>query len=501
MVTATSEESLDEARWRAVVSSARDAIICIDRSGAISVFNPAAERMFGYSADDIVGDNVRRLMPSPHAEQHDDYVRQYEETGIAKAIGKVRDVSAKRRDGTVFPIELSVSRVASGEEITYTAIVRDVSERRRMEELIRSERDFADSLIDTAHVIVLVLDPRGRIVRFNRHMEEISGYRLGEVRMKDWFDTFLVHRDRPRIQEVFDSALGGEDVHGTVNPIITKDGQERQIQWYGKRLIDRDGEVIGVVSVGHDITERLETAERLSELEHSSRQRDRLADIGAITARVVHDLGNPLAALSMQAQLILRRAKRGDFQPAEMVERPVEQMLETLNRLETLAREFTDFAREQKLKLVKTPMRSYLLNVTAVWEAYAGSHHAALRVRVEPDLPEIEIDPEMLRRVLDNVIKNAIDAIEDDDGEVSISAHRCRQDRVCIEVADNGVGIEPGIDVFRMFETTKKEGTGIGLAIAKQIVLAHNGDIRHESRSPKGTVFHVELPLNGPQSG
>ncbi len=495
-----SGHSLDEARWQAVVTTAQDAIICIDRSGVVTLFNPAAERIFGYPSKEMVGQDVRLLMPSPYAEEHAEYLRRYEATGEAKAIGRVRDVSAKRKNGTIFPIELSVSKVAGGKDITYAAIIRDVSDRRKMEDLIRSERDFADSLIDTAHVIVLVLDPSGRIIRFNRHLEEVSGWALGELRMEDWFAKFLPDRERARIRSIFDSALAGEEVHGNVNAILTKDGGERQIQWYAKRLVDRDQEVIGVVSIGHDITERILAEQRIDELEHSSRQRDRLADIGAITAKVVHDLGNPLAALSMQAQLILRRAGRGDFQPAEIVARPVEQMLETLNRLELLVREFTDFSREQKLKLARTPMGRYLPNVTELWDAYASSHGVSLRTRVEPDLPEINADPEMLRRVLDNIIKNAIDSISGGEGEVVVRANRCKQNRICINVSDDGCGVPPNIDVFRLFETTKKEGTGIGLAIAKQIVMAHNGDLRYESRSPKGTVFHIELPIHGPQA-
>jgi PAS domain S-box-containing protein len=406
-----------------------------------------------------------------------------------------------RKDGGEFPIELSVSRVDDDGMVTYTAILRDVSDRRHIEDLLRNERDFADSLIEAAHVIVLVLDPQGRIVRFNRHLEDVAGYRFDEMREQDWFEMFIPERDRARIQAIFQAVLGGTEVHGNVNPILTRQGDERTIQWYGKRLVDGDQQVLGVVSVGHDITERLLAEKRLHDLEHASRQRDRLADIGAITAKVVHDLGNPLAALSMQAQLILRRAKRKDFEPADLVEKPVEQMLDTLGRMEVLIREFTEFAREQRLDLTITPMRTYLSNVTEVWDAYAAARGVSLHTRVEPNLPDIQADPEMLRRVLDNLIKNAVDAIDEEEGEVVVSAHRCKDDKVCVEVSDSGCGIPEGLDVFRLFETTKKDGTGIGLAIATQIVSAHRGDILHEPRTPKGTVFKLELPIYGPQSG
>lgn len=491
--------TLDAARWQAIIQAAQDAIICIDETGAVTLFNRAAERLFGYAACEIIGSDVARLMPEPYASEHAGFLRAYRETGVAKAIGRVRNVEAMRRDGSIFPIELSVSEVAHDGSSTYAAIIRDVSERFDIADLLQSEHEFTDSLIETAHVIVLVLDREGRIVRYNRRLEEISGIAFPEMRERDWFTSFIPEYDRPAIRRIFEAALHGNDVEGHVNPILTADGGLRQIQWYAKRLFDRSREVIGVISVGHDITDQLRAGERLRELEDSARQADRLADIGAITAKVVHDLGNPLAALAMQLQLILRRVRRGDVHPAEIVEKPVAQMLETLGRLEALVREFTDFARDRRLKVSRVDLPSYLAEIGALWEAYAAESGVSLRIEAAPGLPALNADPEMFRRVLDNVIKNAIDAITAESGMVVVAAARFERDQVRISVSDDGVGIPDGLDVYRLFETTKPEGTGIGLAVAKQIVDAHGGRIHHEPRTPRGTVFHIDLPVGGPK--
>ncbi|MCP4625551.1 MAG: PAS domain S-box protein, partial [bacterium] len=102
----------------------------------------------------------------------------------------------------------------------------EAEKRERAEEALRVERDFAESLIETAQAIVLVLDTQGRIVRFNPYMEEISGYHIEEMKGKDWFDTFLPHRDRARIREVFQRAISDIQTSGNINSIITKDGHE-----------------------------------------------------------------------------------------------------------------------------------------------------------------------------------------------------------------------------------------------------------------------------------
>jgi len=134
--------------------------------------------------------------------------------------------------------------------------VSDITDRVRAEETLQKERDFAEGLIATAQAIVLVLDTEGRIVRFNPYMETVSGYRLDEVRGKDWISTFLPQRDHKRIRKLFRRAVDDIPTHGNVNVIVTREGQERRIEWYDKTLKDNMGNIVGLLAVGQDITER-----------------------------------------------------------------------------------------------------------------------------------------------------------------------------------------------------------------------------------------------------
>jgi len=360
-------QRLNDARWQCVLDTARDAIISIDPNGIISLFNREAERIFGLSAEEVVGRNVTMLMPSPYFEHHDGYLRQYQATGMAKAIGRIRHVEALRKNGEIFPIELSVSEARIDDQVLYTAIIRDVSERHSTETTLR-------------------------------------------------------------------------------------------------------------------------------DLQALAQQRERLADIGAITAQIVHDLGNPLAAISMQGQLIVRRARRDPSQPLETVLKPAEQIVARVTALDVLIREFLEFAREKRLNLTPIDLRAILEAQVDLWAPLASDRHITLSLEMPDDSGCVEGDAEKLGRVLDNLVKNAVEAIEHDSGSVVIRVTLPNPEKVRISIEDSGPGIPESIDVFRLFETTKVHGTGLGLPIARQIVQAHGGSIHFEDRELGGTVFHIDLP-------
>jgi two-component system, LuxR family, sensor kinase FixL len=488
---------VDSARWQAVLGTMRDAIIAIDPDGRVTLFNAIAEQVFGYPADEVLGQNVSLLMPPPYRDEHDEYLRRYRRTGEARAIGRIRTVQGRRKNGDVFPIELSVSEAHLGEQVLYTAIVRDISDRLAIEAALRFERDFAERLIETAQMIVLVLDPAGRIERYNAYLEQVSGRAAADARGADWFTTFVPEREREHMRSLWTDAVA-TGPRKQVSPIVTAGGDERQIEWSSKLLNDGGGHRIGLLCTGEDITDRLAAQYRIDELQLAAQERTRLADIGAITAKVVHDLGNPLAALSMQAQLILRRARRGDFAPVAPVREPTEQILRTLRRLDSLVHEFTDFSRDQRLELRPIAVAAFLASCVDLWHALAAERHIALSLAPVGQLPPLRADEVMLRRVLDNLIKNAIEAVEHGPGEVVIAAAIPSPGKLCLTVEDSGPGIPEGLDVFKLFETTKPEGTGIGLAVARQLIAAHGGLIEHTSRSPCGTTFRIELPLQGP---
>jgi PAS domain S-box-containing protein len=200
--------------------------------------------------------------------------------------------------------------------------------RRGEEELLR-EKAFAESLLATAQAIVLVLDTEGRIVLFNPYMEQISGYRLDEVQGRDWFTTFLPKRDQHRIRELFQQAVTDIQTHGNVNPIITKDGQQREIEWYDKTLNDGAGNIIGLLAIGQDMTKRKRLEDELRKhqehLEKAVKERTaELAKANEKLKREINDRKRAEAALQQRTHDLGERVKELNclYGISELVEKP-----------------------------------------------------------------------------------------------------------------------------------------------------------------------------------
>jgi PAS domain S-box-containing protein len=160
-----------------VLDTAVDGVILIDARGAILTFNPACERLFGYRAEEVIGKNVKCLMPAPYHEKHDRYLDNYHRTGERKIIGIGREVVGRRSDGTTFPMGLSVGEATEGGKTVFVGIIHDLTERRRAEDRSR----WNDMLIGVKDYALIVLDPEGRVTAWNEGAGRIKGYRSDEI--------------------------------------------------------------------------------------------------------------------------------------------------------------------------------------------------------------------------------------------------------------------------------------------------------------------------------
>jgi PAS domain S-box-containing protein len=487
-----------EARGRAVLATAVDGIITCDEHGMIEEFNPAAERIFGYSAQEVIGRHVGVLGPPPAQAQGAHHIGTFPNVTPSGVPVGHHEVLGARKDGSLVPLEISVSEVAIGGKKWFTGFVRDISRRKEAEAALRRTQQQFDAFMSHLPGVAYLKDCDGRYLyvspAFEQHFRRPAADYLGRCDAEVWPADVAAHlRDNDRV------VISSGQVLQTTETVPQDDGPH---YWLSTKfpIFGPAGGVEMVGGIAVDVTDQRRAIDALRELQRVSQQRERLADVGAITAKILHDLANPLAGVSMQAQLILRRAARDPQQPASGVLHPAAQILSEVHRLDALIGELKDFARDQRLELRPLALRSFLQECIDVWRPLARVRNIAIHLEASEDLPDLRADRVKLRRVFDNLLKNAIEAIDVGPGLIRVRGEPIDQARVRIAVEDSGPGIPESVQPFRLFDTTKPYGTGLGLAIAKQIVQAHGGTIEYSPLQPRGTAFLLELAPDGPPS-
>jgi two-component system sensor kinase FixL len=357
-----------EAHLQSILDTMPDAMIVIDDGGIMMSFSAAAERLFGWTATEVLGKNVAMLMPSPYREQHDGYIDRYKATGERRIIGIGRVVVGERKDGSTFPMELSVGEVRSGGQRLFTGFVRDLTERQT------TERRLQDMQSELVHVSRLTA--------------------LGEMA------SALAHELNQPLSAIANYVKGSE---------------------------------------------RLLAAEPLDK------------------EKIKGALSNA-AEQALRAGQIIRRLR--DFVAKGEAERRIESLPKMLEEAGALA---------------------------MIGAKERGVH---LRFDIPRGIELVLADKVQIQQVVLNLMRNAIDAMEDSPKrELVVAARPIEDDMVDITVSDTGPGIAPEIaeHLFQPFMTTKATGMGVGLSISRTIVESHGGRIWAEPRTGGGTVFHFTL--------
>ena len=364
--------------------------------------------------------------------------------------------------------------------------IRYAIERASIEDTLREQKDFVTGLIETAQVIILVLDPAGHVLRFNRYLEELSGYSLEEVRDRDWFSLMLPERDRARERQAFIGALEGVAPRPSVATMVTRGSGEREITWTYQALKDARGRAAGVLSIGNDITQ-------LWEAQRRALQAERLAAIGQMLAVLAHESGNALNR--SQACLELLALKVGD-QPeaADLIGR----IQNAQDQLHYLYEDIRDYAAPLHLE------RGNRNLADVWWQTWAdlSALHLGRDVTVTHHTSGLDLscslDSLRMGQVFRNLVENALAACKD---PVRITIH-CDEAEiegrpaVRVAIRDNGTGLSPEqrMRIFEPFFTTKSKGTGLGMAIAQRIVEAHGGRIAVGDGAHPGAEIILTLP-------
>ena len=354
---------------RTILDTVPDAMIVIDEFGTVQFFSSAAERLFGYTANEVRGQNVRMLMPLPYRGQHDGYLARYRRTGERRIIGIGRVVVGQRKDGSTFPMELSVGEASQTAQRLFTGFIRD-------------------------------------------------------------------------------------------------------------------------------LTERQQTERRLHELQDGLLHVSRVRSMGEMAAALAHELNQPLTATANYVRAALRLLATP--QPnLEHVRQAMNHAVEQTLRSGEIIRRLRTFVTRGEVARQPESIAQLIEEASALALVGAKERGVKVLISMDPNLPPASVDRVQIQQVLLNLIRNALEAMEDCQvRELAITAS-VRTDHFLVNVSDSGSGVSAEIEakLFQPFVTTKAEGMGIGLSVCRTIVEAHGGVLWMEQNSNGGSTFRFTLPM------
>jgi two-component system sensor kinase FixL len=486
---------------QALLDAAVDAVILIDHRGVIEVFNRSAERLFGYAALEVVGQNVKLLMGDIDRRQHDGYMERYGRTGVPHIIGIGREVVARRKDSSTFPTFLSVGRVAGAEPARYVGFIQDLTLRNQALDAVVRERDRASRFLEAAQTILVALDPRRRVTLVNRKGCEMLGRDEAALLGADWFDAVVPETERQRASADFAAFLARtpHQPHHVVYPVRAREHAVRMIAWRCVVVEASAGGVSGILCSGDDVTDALRAAEEAREARERMMHVSRLATMGEMATGIAHELNQPLAAIATYAQAA-KRLLAAPQQPTADISDALEQIAAQALRAGEIIRRLRALVRNRATQREPTHLNTLIEELGTLTRADARLHDIRVRLELAPDLPLLELDPIQIQQVLLNLVRNAeqaLEAVPPGEREIVISTRLRANREVEARVRDSGPGVAPGIreNLFQPFATTKVAGTGLGLAISRSIIEAHNGKLEYAPESPRGASFYFCLPV------
>ena len=490
-----------EERFRAISTSAMDAIILSDEDDRVIYWNPAAERTFGFTEKEAVGRKIAELVIPPHGQKsHEMLLKELMNKQLSK---RHFGFNALRNDGTTFPMDLTVASVKLNDKNCLLSIVRDVTEWKALEEALRRERDMLEDITKNIGAGLVIIDKDYRILWSNNFLNQINGDLLN----KTCFSTFnTLNKICPGCgpKKIFEGA--SFDSREYFNQTLHDKGQPCWYELIATPIKDANGKVIAALELTVDITERKRLLTKLGEysqkLEETVLKRteqlkiaqaelvksERLAAIGELAGMVGHDLRNPLTGIKNSAYFLKKKgSKISQAQAQEMLE-VIDKCVNYSNKI---INDLLDYSRQIRLNLEEESPKKLLadsLSMLDIPEKIKILNHLN-------DEPTVTVDPDKIKRVFINLVKNAVDAMPKG-GKITIASKKVN-DNLEFSFSDTGEGIADDVlpKLFSPLFTTKAQGMGFGLAICKRIIEAHNGTIAIKTVKEKGTTFTVTLPI------
>jgi PAS domain S-box-containing protein len=371
----------------------------------------------------------------------------------------------------------------------------DISDRKRAELALLEERNFVSAILDTAGALITVCDRQGRFIRVNRACEQITGYSFEEVKDKYVWDLFLIPEEIESVKAVFQELQTGQFPIEHENYWVIRDGNRRLISWSNTAILDAEGSVKYIISIGIDITDR----KRAEEIRRALERAQELSDLRLrFFSMVSHEFRTPLSTILVSAQTLEARAH----------EWPEDKRRKSLRRIESAAKHLTQLLddvltinRAETGKLDLNPkaldLEKFCCSLLEELQLQSGNKHTINLVN-QGNCKNVFLDERVLRSILSNLLANAI-KYSPQGGEIQWLVN-CESGKVIFNIRDQGIGI-PLPDQIRIFEPFHRgnnvgniPGTGLGITVVKKCLDLHGGDISINSEEGRGTTVIVTIP-------
>jgi PAS domain S-box-containing protein len=499
----------NEARLRAILDNVVEGIITIDQRGTIETVNPASVAIFGYAEDEVIGHNIKMLMPQPYQREHDGYLKNYCETGKAKVIGSGREVLGRRKDGSIFPLELAVSELQLGGRRVFSGIVRDITERKHAADaLLAASRQLAattglqQAILNSANFSMIATGVDGIIKMFGAGAERMLGYAGADL--IDLQTPAILHDPaevaaraqalsaelgrpiEPGFETLMAQARAGrpDEMEWTY---IRKDGGRLPVMLSVTAVKDEHGVLTGYLGIAYDLTERKKIEQMKNEF----------------ISTVSHELRTPLTSIRGSLGLLAAGSIGAIPQAAHV-------LLDIANNnCERLVRLINDILDIEKIESGNMPLNTVTQPILPLaqqaiesTEAYAAQH--GVRFLLQPGAGSgnayVMVDADRIIQVMVNLLSNAAKFSPEGADVKVILAQTPGWVRMAVIDQGPGIGEQFRAHIFKKFaqadssDTRQKGGTGLGLSISKAIIEKHQGRIGFNPAPGAGTEFYFELP-------
>ncbi len=507
MASTVAESLLSRAFFEAVP----DAMVAVDDRGKIVQINSQTERLFGYTQDELLGQGVEVLVPVGQRDLHHKHRGKFQQRPEMRRMGAQLDLRGRRKDGSEFPVEISLSPVSTDHGMFVLSAIRDISARKLIEaqlqkaqdELnaskdrqIRESQDRLAEIVNSSQDAIIGKSLDGTITHWNKGAEQMYGYTAEEAIGKSI--SILSPDDRPdEIPDILRKLRLGERVEYFETVRVRKDGQRLNISISVSPIRDAQGEVIGASAIARDVTGQRRAEEQL-------RQAQKLEAMGRLAGGVAHDFNNVLGIVTVCCELLRSHVTDDALQYLENIG-------EAAHRGTSLTRQLLSFSRRQATFQPRLlDIGDSIKEVVKLLRPLMGDDvEIVVRQGAEPTV--VESDPSQLDQVILNIAVNARDAMPKG-GKLILQTSVQEFDTVMAElhrplkvgryvllaISDTGVGMDADTlaRIFEPFFTTKEfgKGTGLGLATVYGIVKQNGGHIWVYSEVGRGTTFKIYLP-------